>query len=497
MMGNKIIKLENYKQLNVEELRDRDDFIAKLDGRQIYGDEDFFIAMDSAFDLTDSIISDWEQFSKAMTDLSWIEEGREISLIVYNSDSFMVDSGAFNEFEEHFTGKDGYLEFWDKNARGFNVYLVKDKDPDEKVTRYRSDYVDNYSVVFKNEITHLETYKDLDFEKFKQENSYIVQLDGSHIKNIYDFYEDMMVGFNLPEDAADGRDYFYDWMLRLKWIRNEKIVLIVYNCEKFLPSDYDEFEEEFIGEDGLLPYWGSGGVYGIFIDGPKDFQVFMVEDIVPNTNIVGYENKSLWSEIKEKFQNKQEDEGKESTEIIQLLHKLEEKGEIDLEEGMSKNEIERVEKELDISFPVEIREVYEEVMPSGGGFYSWKNLSDDELDERRDYILRTKQEFLRRYEEIHWPDSYFDNGLNKNRPKFKKRLMAAPKLIPLREHRFMVSGMNNGPLLSVDKTDVTYYGASILQGIKSDFPSPQEYYGSIYYKDIKTKIPFWSEMIEI
>ena len=74
-----------------------------------------------------------------------------------------------------------------------------------------------------------------------------------------------------------------------------------------------------------------------------------------------------------------------------------------------------------------------------------------------------------------------------------RKMVDAPKLIPIYSHRYMPMGVSdNPPVISVYGVDVIYYGKDLDEYIQIEFgeKNPSE----IDYSNIQ-KIPFWSEMM--
>lgn len=163
----------------------------------------------------------------------------------------------------------------------------------------------------KNKIIKLKSYKELDIEKYKKDNFYIVELDGKKMRSLYDFFVSMKIGFNLPDDADEGWDQFNDWMTDFTWIdENRGICLIIYNSKSFLPWSFKQFESHFKGRYGYLHFWEKDAPK-IILDGKtRKFNVYLVEDINLNGNIVDYEPTTFWQEIKGIFTGNDSGESK-------------------------------------------------------------------------------------------------------------------------------------------------------------------------------------------
>ncbi len=71
-----------------------------------------------------------------------------------------------------------------------------------------------------------------------------------------------------------------------------------------------------------------------------------------------------------------------------------------------------------------------------------------------------------------------------------------PKLIPIYSHRYIPSSLNEigNPVYSVHQTDIIYYGKDLWDYFNIEFGNKM--HKDIAFNEIKTKIPFWSELCE-
>ncbi|MDO1605020.1 hypothetical protein Q2T76_03000 [Lactobacillus sp. YT155] len=169
------------------------------------------------------------------------------------------------------------------------------------------------------------------------------------------------------------------------------------------------------------------------------------------------------------------------------------------EKGLSNDELNRAESVYNVKFPRELRRVLKVLPRDSGIFYDWGDFSEENVDNLKKIIFENKNYFLENFSEIYWPDSYVAMDLGKNKEEFKKRLAAAPDLIPLFGSRCMASGIDNGPVFSLVGTDIIYYGENLNSGIRNEFSSIEwlRRANDIYYEQVKVKVPFWSDMTEI
>lgn len=136
-MKNEFIKLKSYKNLNIENTSGKEYLTVMLDGQKMTTEQDFFKGIVCSFKTPyEYTIENWDDFEDFMTYLFWIEGGKGINLIIFNSNSINVQP----EFERSMIR--AVLPFWQKDVteimvegkiREFNVYLIEDKDPEANI----------------------------------------------------------------------------------------------------------------------------------------------------------------------------------------------------------------------------------------------------------------------------------------------------------------------------------------------------------------------------
>ena len=176
--------------------------------------------------------------------------------------------------------------------------------------------------------------------------------------------------------------------------------------------------------------------------------------------------------------------------IKELLH---EKG-LRYETGLSSDEIKKIEKLYDIRFPLELKQIYMELLPTSKGFYKWRDFSDSNIEYIKRIILSTFEDVKTEIEYIEWNELWGkEPDESEKRRIIEEKLKTAPKLIPIYSHRYVVSGeRETSPVLSICGLDIIYYGENLNQYFEIEFnkKSPNE----MDYKKI-AKVPFWSEIM--
>jgi hypothetical protein len=170
------------------------------------------------------------------------------------------------------------------------------------------------------------------------------------------------------------------------------------------------------------------------------------------------------------------------------------------DEGLTDDEISRVEREYDFRFPPDLRDFLHFSLPISDGFPNWR-IGD---------VASGKQPTAIR-ERMDWPSAGICFDVERNnfwaqgwgtKPEdlesalkiARQKLGAVPKLIPLYSHRYISSEplQSGNPIFSVYQSDVIYYG--------NDLPSYFAHEFGVNCPDwtIKQprKIPFWSELAE-
>lgn len=178
----------------------------------------------------------------------------------------------------------------------------------------------------------------------------------------------------------------------------------------------------------------------------------------------------------------------------QSLNLLKEK-EIELESGLSFDEIEQIEKIYDIVFPESLRKFIMTVLPISKGFYNWRNMDGRNIEYIKQRIYEPAKYICDTPEEIYWCDDWGKKPRDEEYLKevVRKKLSKAPRLLPIYIHRYMPMILeNNPPIISVHGVDVIYYGKDIEDYFKVEFGNKNQ--SEIDFNNIKP-IQFWTDIM--
>lgn len=161
---------------------------------------------------------------------------------------------------------------------------------------------------------------------------------------------------------------------------------------------------------------------------------------------------------------------------ILMTEKLKNAG-ISFGKGLSNAEFALIESTLGFCFPSEIRSFLACGIPIGNGFYNWRDLSDANVQQFRNFSLSIENAFLFDIEN-NSDDlrAMLGDGFSEMNDSdvFSKAvldcLQASAKLIPLYAHRYFFDGMDNMPIVSFwQPTDTILYGESFENYLEIEF----------------------------
>ena len=165
------------------------------------------------------------------------------------------------------------------------------------------------------------------------------------------------------------------------------------------------------------------------------------------------------------------------------------------EKGLSDEEIREIEEKYEIVFPEALKIFYKNLLPVSEGFINWRDASSENVAYIKSSIANPIEEFKENAQDVYWNDNWGEEPATADMIKdfVLRKMVDAPKLIPIYSHRYMPMGVSdNPPVISVYGVDVIYYGKDLDEYIQIEFgeKNPSE----IDYSNIQ-KIPFWSEMM--
>ena len=185
--------------------------------------------------------------------------------------------------------------------------------------------------------------------------------------------------------------------------------------------------------------------------------------------------------------------------IEKIRHILENKG-IEIYDGLSEEEFEKIENFYNIKFPKVLRILYKSFLPN---LYNWRDFSENNVKNIKQSLYWPIEGILFDIENNNfWMDCFGEKtgDIQQDKAKAKDYLKNAneeevPKLIPIYSHRFVPSFPDSidVPIFSVMGTDIVYYGKNIEEYIEHEFDS--NYNPEQESADIGViQVPFWSKI---
>lgn len=170
---------------------------------------------------------------------------------------------------------------------------------------------------------------------------------------------------------------------------------------------------------------------------------------------------------------------------------------IQVEAGLTYDEVGKIEKIYSIQFPKSLKAFLMEGVPISDGYYNWRNFKTDNIEYIKRVIYRPVKYIEDYPEEVEWYKEWGkEPEVVSNRIQIvKERLMDAPTLLPIYAHRYMPEGLDeNPPVISVMGVDIIFYGENLVEYFKVEFGEKK--HAEINCKIIKP-IPFWSDIIDL
>ena len=179
-----------------------------------------------------------------------------------------------------------------------------------------------------------------------------------------------------------------------------------------------------------------------------------------------------------------------------LKEKLQQAGVI-FDNGLTEREILAIEETFGFQFPPDLKALLMFELPTGKSWPNWRDVEDPELQRMLNWPYEGICFDIQ--ENDFWPDSWEARpaSLTEAFEIAKRRVDAAPKLIPIYGHRYLPDrpSMDGNPVFSVYQTDIIYYGSNLWNYFQNEFP---HYFGAAGY-DIAAplrQIEFWSDFID-
>lgn len=186
---------------------------------------------------------------------------------------------------------------------------------------------------------------------------------------------------------------------------------------------------------------------------------------------------------------------------IEKLRKILENKGIEINEGLTDEEFEKIESFYNIKFPQVLRILYKAFLPN---LYNWRDFSEDNVNKIKNYLAMPIEGIIFDIEYNNfWLDCFGEKTGDKEKDKAKAleymknaKEEDLPKLIPIYSHRYVPSFPDNidVPILSVHQTDIIYYGRNIEDYFEHEFDS--NYKAEQESADTGIiQVPFWSKLV--
>jgi len=144
---------------------------------------------------------------------------------------------------------------------------------------------------------------------------------------------------------------------------------------------------------------------------------------------------------------------------------------IEFASGLSDAEIARVESNFSVRFPPDLRAFLQTALPQGKEFPDWRSSDEKALRHwldlpRRGVLFDVERNSFWLPEWGQRPE-HLQDALQ----AAEKVIAAAPKLIPIFEHRMMPDepSLEGNPVFSVHQTDIIYYGFNLEDYLRHEF----------------------------
>ena len=185
---------------------------------------------------------------------------------------------------------------------------------------------------------------------------------------------------------------------------------------------------------------------------------------------------------------------------IEKIRQILENKEIEILNGLSDEEFEKIEKFYNIKFPKVLKILYKSFLPN---LYNWRDFSEDNVEKIKKYLNMPIEGILFdiQYNSF-WMDCFGEKtgDIEQNKAKAEEYLKNAkeeevPRLIPIYSHRYVPSFPDSidVPVFSVMQTDIIYYGKNIENYFEHEFGN--NYNPEQEIADLGViEIPFWSKL---
>lgn len=143
--------------------------------------------------------------------------------------------------------------------------------------------------------------------------------------------------------------------------------------------------------------------------------------------------------------------------------------------GLTEKEIGSIEAAHGIRFPQEFREFFACGLPVSGGFYNWRDLSEENIAREKRFQRVIEDSFAFDIENNQLLDGFAEKFPHAGDPAALERevmeyLHQSPRLIPFYAHRCFFDGLDGMPIISFwQPTDSIFYGADLENYLDCEF----------------------------
>lgn len=168
---------------------------------------------------------------------------------------------------------------------------------------------------------------------------------------------------------------------------------------------------------------------------------------------------------------------------------------IQVEKGLSAEEIKEIEETYGIVFPKSLRLLLMCALPVSLGFVNLRDKTTENVERIKNRIKDPIEWIKEHAEDVYCFDQYGNDA--KSPAEIREYVLSiiddAPKIIPIYSHRFIPMGVSDDPpIISVHGCDVIYYGANLADYLQIEFGNKKQ--SEIDFANIQ-KIPFWSDIM--
>lgn len=177
-----------------------------------------------------------------------------------------------------------------------------------------------------------------------------------------------------------------------------------------------------------------------------------------------------------------------------IVQRLSEESGVVFERGLSRDEIERVERKFEFRFPPDLASFLHCALPVSDGFPNWRSENSRSLCKRLSIGIRGVLQDVENGQ--FWYPSWGarPDGVKNRLALASAALEKLPKLIPIYKHRMIPEhpSLENNPVYSISQTDIICYGINLSRYFENDFLAKPTFFMG---EDCsKKRIEFWDDV---